>query len=141
MKYFFGIAIMIAIVWGCTPFLVKRILQNIHYKTLIFIELFLTFTVSSLFCLYNRSEITNDVKNIDSFTLCVAAILVIAVLCVNILHYNVINEHETYLVASITSVYPIIALFLSCIFLNEKITIYKIFGVFLVVIGIICIIK
>jgi uncharacterized membrane protein len=141
MKYFVATAIFIAIIWGTTPFLTKHVLRNIQYKSMIFVESLLAFIVSFLFCLYNKDEITEDLKNINCSTLCVIGLLTLTVFFINILYYNMIRDHETYIVSSITSIYPVIALALSYLFLKEEITSYKILGIFLVTTGILFIVK
>ena len=142
MKYFIEVAIFIAIIWGSTPFLTKYILNRIHYKSLIFIQSIITILISAGFCYYNRSEIIDDFKHgIDYSTVYAMILLAICVFFVNILFYMLIIDHETYLVSSITSIYPLITLFLSYLFLKEEITTIKILGIFLIVFGIMSIVK
>jgi len=141
MKYFIQVAILIATIWGSTPFLTKHILKNIHYKTLIMIETILTIMISSVFTYYNRSEIIDDFKNIDCTILCAMLVLTFCAFFVNILYYNIIKDHDPHLVTSITSIYPLIALFISYLFLKQDITYWKFLGIVLITSGIICIVK
>jgi uncharacterized membrane protein len=141
MHHYIEIALFIAFIWGSTPFLTKHVLQNIHYKSLILCESILAFIISMIFSYYNKSELIEDFKNVKLKTVLSILILVIAVFCVNIMYYNVIRDHETYLISAITSIYPAIAFILSYLFLNEKITFLKALGVFLITSGIICIVK
>jgi uncharacterized membrane protein len=141
MHHYIEIAIFIALIWGSTPFLTKHVLQNIHYKSLILCESILAFIVSMIFSYYNQSELIDDFKNIKPKTVLSILILVIAVFCVNIMYYNVLRDHETYLISAITSIYPLFAFILSYLFLNEKITFLKALGVFLITSGVICIVK
>ena len=141
MHHYIEIAIFIAFIWGSTPFLTKHVLQNIHYKSLILFESILAFSVSMIFSYYNQSEIIEDFKNINLKTVVAILLLVIAVFCVNIMYYNLIRDHETYLISAITSIYPVIAFIISYLFLNEKITFLKALGVFLITGGVVCIVK
>lgn len=140
MQHYIEIAILIACIWGSTPFLTKHILENIHYKSLIFIESMIAFTVTIIYSYYNQTEIRKDFKNIKSGTVYGILLLVVAVLCVNIMYYNLLRDHETYIITAITSIYPVIAFSISYLFLNEKITFLKALGVFLITSGVICIV-
>jgi uncharacterized membrane protein len=141
MHHYIEIALFIAFIWGSTPFLTKHVLQNVDYKSLILCEAMFAFIISMIFSYYNRSEIIKDFKNVKLKTVFAILILVIAVFCVNIMYYNILRDHETYLISAITSIYPAIAFILSYLFLNEKITFLKALGVFLITSGIICIVK
>ena len=141
MHHYIEIAIFIAFIWGSTPFLTKHVLQNINYKSLVLFESILAFSVSMIFSYYNQSEIIEDFKNINLKTVVAILLLVIAVFCVNIMYYNLIRDHETYLISAITSIYPVIAFIISYLFLNEKITFLKALGVFLITSGVVCIVK
>jgi uncharacterized membrane protein len=141
MHHYIEIALFIAFIWGSTPFLTKHVLQNVDYKSLILFESMFAFIISMIFSYYNRSEIIEDFKNVKLKTVFSILILVIAVFCVNIMYYNVLRDHETYLISAITSIYPAIAFILSYLFLNEKITFLKALGVFLITSGIMCIVK
>lgn len=140
MHHYVEISIFIAFIWGSLPFLTKHILQNIHYKSLILFESILAFTLTIMYSYYNQTEIMQDLKEMKLKTALAVFILVATVFCVNIMYYNLIRDHETYMISAITSVYPVIALIISYLFLKEKITFLKGLGVFLVTTGIICII-
>lgn len=139
MQHYIEIAVFIAFIWGSTPFLTKHILQNIDYKSLILFESILAFSISMMYSYYNKTDIMKDIKRVKLKTLFAVLLLVTTVFCVNIMYYNVIRDHETYVISAITSIYPVVAFILSYLFLKEQITFLKALGVFLVTAGIICI--
>jgi uncharacterized membrane protein len=136
MENYLFFAILIATIWGIVPFFTRYVLRKIHYKSLILIESILAFSISMVFCCCHRNDIINDFGNID--VLCVFAIVLIglSVFSANILYYSIIKDHETYLISAITSMSPLIVLFISYFFLKENMNFSKIVGVFLIVSGV-----
>lgn len=141
MNYFVQVALIVATIWGSIPFFTKHLLKNMSYKSIGVLQSLLSAIVGGVFCYYNLPEIADDFKHINYSTIWLLTLLSVMLFCANLFYYMVIRDHETYLVASITSIYPLIALVISYLFLNENITYLKFLGIVLVASGIICIAK
>jgi uncharacterized membrane protein len=99
---------------------------------------FLYLTILIFTTPYFYDELKNDIPNIKGkeIGLIIFSGLVIVYLG-NLLYYYSLNYVDAHTAASIESTAPAFTLLIACMFLNDKINIYSIFGILLIIIGVI----
>jgi drug/metabolite transporter (DMT)-like permease len=81
-----------------------------------------------------------DIPKIDMRDLgLIAFASIIDAFLANLLYYNVLRDHESYIVSALIFSSPVFTLLLAYLFLNEKITLMGALGVFFIILGVICV--
>jgi drug/metabolite transporter (DMT)-like permease len=71
-------------------------------------------------------------------TLTIGAIAIILSFIPNIIYYNLINDHDSYVVTALVNSAPVFTVGLSYLLLKENITKYGMLGVVLIIVGVFC---
>ena len=132
-------SLIIVLVFGSIPILTKYILQHIQLESFIVISYVVYFGLVLLYLtVMGYQDIYADLVNINKkrilyplLLLCVASSII-----TYYLYNKLLQTNKAYLVAAITSVYPVIAVILGYLVLNETITFPHIIGVFMCIFGV-----
>lgn len=130
-----------AIIFGITPIMEKHVLTFIHIETYILLGALILFLLSIIYYtfLYNHNlldELSILNKNRNVLLLFVLSITLIYFVA-NYLFLHTLSNNKAHLVTALIATYPIITMIIAYLFLNEEITFYHSFGVFLIVGGVI----
>lgn len=125
--------------WGIAPIFAKMALKDLNpVAGLIFRTLF---AASIIVCWSIGSGSLYQIKGVPIYTWILIAIeAVLATLVGDLAYFAAIKKGEVSLVTIIMSSSPLVTLIFACIFLGEKITLLRIIGAILVIIGVILII-
>jgi len=92
-----------------------------------------------LLSFYNN-KLYSDIKSVNSYDIfLISTYTFFTIFLANLLFLEVLKYNNTYEVAAIGGIYPFFTLLLAYLFLKEKITVFGILGVILVVLGVVCI--
>lgn len=134
-------AIVISVLYGIAGIPASMLVSKLPQPVVMVITSSIYFVLACLYCCntqHNLNEITID-KNV------IIPALILGVLCTwlpNVIYYNILNDKNTTLISSISSIYPIWTLVFSYFFLsNTKINSSLIIGVILIIMGVIKISK
>lgn len=132
-------SLIVSLFWGISPVFYKMIMSKVDTKlTFIINNLFFTLGVLG-YTIYYWDQIKTDVKNISMRdTLTIGAIAIILSFIPNVIYYNLINDHDSYVVTALVNSAPIFTVGLSYLLLKENITKYGMLGVLLIIIGVCC---
>jgi transporter family protein len=125
--------------WGIAPIFAKMALKNLNPVVgLIFRTLFAAGVIA---CWSLASGSLYKIKGVSIYTWILIAIeAVLATLVGDLAYFAAIKKGDVSLVTIIMSSSPLVTLIFACIFLGEKITLTRIIGAILVIIGVILII-
>jgi len=131
------LAFFVAIFWGISPVINKIILIDVSYHTIIFIS-GLTFFISSLFyCYIYKKQISIDLEIHKNKIIYIVIVAFFSLFLANLFYYNAIKyTNNVAIITSITALYPLITLILSYLILNEKMSLFNLLGIILIVIGV-----
>jgi drug/metabolite transporter (DMT)-like permease len=133
------LAFLIAIIWGISPVLLKILMININIPIyiLIFIQSLIFFICSIIYIfIYKTNEIYQNLNDIKSYIPILILISFFTTYIANILYIYIIKSNiNINLMILIISLFPIITIIFSYIFLKQKITINFIFGILFIFIG------
>jgi len=131
-------AILTAIVWGIVPILEKAGLSNINFLNGLFIRclgvIFGAFLLILFRCRNLRAELSS--VNFSTIILLLAAGF-LASFVGQLFFYRALKFGQVSRVVPLAATYPLVSFLLALIFLGEKIILSKIFGVCLVILGVI----
>jgi len=134
----FLFAVLAAVIWGLAPVIEKSALQNVSPLAGVVVR---TLVAASL--IFAVSLITgewSEILSLDRRTILYLSIGgILGSLLGTLAYYHALKSGEVSLVVPISSTYPLVALLLAAIFLGEGLTLQKILGAILIVIGIVLI--
>ncbi len=137
----FFLAILVAILWGIAPILDKKGVGNLNpmvaalYRSL---GAIIFLVIVSLF-LYSKKQITiNDFTNFRSIWLILLSGVLAGALA-NFFYYLALKATKASEVIPIISIFPMIAVLLAFIFLDEQFSLKTIFGTISIMMGVILI--
>jgi transporter family protein len=132
-------SLLVSLFWGISPVLYKIIMKRVDTK-LTFIINHLFFNLGLLgYTFYYWKDLKSDFKSVSTQDIiAIGAISIVLSFIPNIIYYNLINNHDSYLVTALINSSPIFTVALSYLILKENITKYSIIGVVLIIIGIYC---
>lgn len=135
-----SITLLIAFLSGLMPILHKTLLNKFNpMSVLIFIGLTYTFPLF-FFSLAHIDTIKTDLAKMNSTD--AAYIVFASIVCVffaNILYYNILKKHKSYIVATLINTTPLFTLIIAVGFLKERLNAVGLLGVILIIMGTICI--
>jgi uncharacterized membrane protein len=132
-------SLIVSLFWGISPVFYKMIMSKVDTKlTFIINNLFFTLGVLG-YTYYYWDQIKVDVQNISiRDTLAIGAIAIVLSFIPNIIYYNLINDHDSYVVTALVNSAPVFTVGLSYLLLKENITKNSLLGVVLIIVGIFC---
>lgn len=132
-------SLIVSLFWGISPVFYKMIMSKVDTKlTFIINNIFFTLGVF-VYTYYYWDQIKVDAQNISMRdTLAIGAIAIVLSFIPNIIYYNLINDHDSYIVSALVNSAPIFTVAVSYLLLKENITKYGMLGVVLIIIGVCC---
>jgi drug/metabolite transporter (DMT)-like permease len=132
-------SLIVSLFWGISPVLYKMIMNKVDTKlTFIINNIFFTLAVI-IYTIYYWDQIKSEAKNISiRDTLAIGAIAIVMSFIPNVIYYNLINDHDSYIVSALVNSAPIFTVGVSYLLLKENITKYGILGTILIIVGVIC---
>jgi len=134
---FILIALLISVLWGATPVVIKSLTKKFDISTIMFVEGLLYFFFLLCYAYKYTDTIGKDIlkiNHIDLFKMFFAS--VIGGLIGNIMYIYILNKHESYITTALVSVSPFFTLILAYYFTKENVTFYGVLGVIFIVFGI-----
>lgn len=132
-------SLIVSLFWGISPVFYKMIMSKVDTKiTFILNNIFFTIGVIG-YTWYYWDQIKTDIKNISiRDTLAIGTIAILLSFIPNVIYYNLINDHDSYVVSALVNSAPIFTVGLSYLLLKENITKYGMLGVVLIIVGVCC---
>ena len=131
----------VATIYGITPLMEKHITQFIEIESFIILSGLIIFMCCALYMFFfDKNKLWKDIQTIKNdpiliFLLFLTAFLIYIV--ASFIQKSVIKKHKAYLVTSIIATYPIITVILGYLLFNEEITLTHMFGVLLIISGVV----
>lgn len=132
-------SLLIVLIFGSIPIVTKYILQHIQVKSFIAFSYVVYFGLVLLYVTaMGYEDIYSDLVTMNKKRVLYPLLLlcVISSIIATFLYNRLLQTNKVYLVASITSVYPAIAVILGYLLLNETITFPHMIGVFMCIFGV-----
>ena len=132
-------SLIVSLFWGISPVFYKMMMNKVDTKlTFIINNLFFTLGVIG-YTWYYWDQIKTDIKNISMRdTLAIGVIAILMSFIPNVIYYNLINDHDSYVVSALVNSAPIFTVGVSYLLLKENITKYGMLGVVLIIVGVCC---
>lgn len=133
------IALFVGFLWGLSPVINKSLLNKYSPISLLIISSVFYFSCAIVyFC--NNSELVirdfNKISHLDMFIVAINAI--VGSFFANILYLYVLQKQDCYIISALINTSPLFTLILAYLLLKEKVRFYGILGIFLIVLGTIC---
>lgn len=130
-------ALSIAFLWGLSPVIHKRLLQQIsHHTSLVVSSVFYSVCIV-IYAWYNWDHIYKD-RHIMSVKI-LALLAFTAIICgflTNVLYFMVLKRYESHIVSALIYSSPVFTLVLAVLLLRERVSFYGFLGVAFITIGI-----
>lgn len=132
-------SMIVSLFWGISPVLYKMMMTKMNTKlTFIINNIFFALAVA-VYTIYYWNDVKTDIKTTSlRDIISVGAISIILSFIPNIIYYNLLNQHDSYIVSALVSSAPIFTVGVSYFLLKENITNYSVLGVILIIIGVAC---
>lgn len=131
------IALFVAFLWGLSPIIHKHILTNIDPKVIMVLSAFFYTASVALFAAYYWDFIKKETKKLNMNTIILIAFTsIITAFLANLIYFNILKEHDSYIVSALIYSSPIFTLVLAYYLLKEKIRLYGCIGVLFIVVGV-----
>jgi len=129
----------IALLWGVSPIAHKTMIGKIDTK-MVFILNSMFYTLCIIgYTIYYWKHLKTEVPKLTSKDIyTVGGISIIMSFIPNILYFYLLKHHDSYLVSALVNSAPIFTVLVSYFLLKNPISNYGIFGVILIIGGIIC---
>lgn len=133
-------SIFTSFLWGISPVIQKHLLDKFDKRSLmLFYASANVIFVTVLLSFYNN-KLYSDIKSINTYDIfLISAYTFFTIFLANLLFLEVLKYNNAHEAAAIEGIYPFFTLLLAYLFLKEKITVFGILGVILVVLGVVCI--
>lgn len=130
-------AILTAIVWGIVPILEKIGLSKISPNTGLLVRSLGVILGASVLLLYNFNSLKIELSSITQqslFFLIISGVL--ASIVGQMFFYRALKFGEASKVVPLAAIYPLVSFLLALLFLGERFTVTKLFGISFVLLGV-----
>jgi len=141
MKFIYIIlSIFTSFLWGASPVIQKQLLKKFDKKTLMLFYSSANILFVTLMMSFYNNHLYSDIKSLNIYDIfLVFAYTFFTIFMANLIFLEVLKYNNAHEVAAIEGIYPFFTLLLAYLFLKEKITIFGVLGIILVVLGVVCI--
>jgi len=132
------IAIFISFLWGIQPIVHKHLLNKYNFITIMLISTIVNFSLILAVSITRNKEILADMNKLtfrDLFILVLVSSFTIFL--ANMMYYYILKNHESSIISALVYSSPVFTLIIAYIFLKERLDIYGISGIFLMILGVI----
>lgn len=133
------VSIIIAALWALPPIVHKQVFNrhDISPRSLMITSSMFHVAVIVPLAIYYRNELTQDTSSFKRQDWAIIACTsVFAGIVANLLYYDVIKHHESYVMSAVMYSSPLFVFIFSLFYLHERVTIYSIIGMLFIMIGI-----
>jgi len=138
MDIYIFIAIFISFLWGIQPIVHKHLLNKYNFITIMLISTIVNFSLILAVSITRNKEILADMNKLtfrDLFILVLVSSFTIFL--ANMMYYYILKNHESSIISAFVYSSPVFTLIIAYIFLKERLDIYGISGIFLMILGVI----
>lgn len=137
-KYIF-VALFIGFLGGLAPVIHKTLLGKYNPVTILILSCIFYTVAALIYASWNIEHIVKDIRKITKIdVITIATTAIIAGFFANILYYYVLHKHESHIIVALMDTCPFFTLVLAYFFLNEKVNLYGLFGIFFIIAGVFC---
>jgi drug/metabolite transporter (DMT)-like permease len=136
------LALIIAFLLGVQPVVHKHLLSKYNAITIMIVTVIVYFFLVAIVSIIQRKDIRRDMQRMPIHDLLIlVALAVFTVFVVNMLYYYVLKDHSPPVVSSLIYAAPFFTLVFSYLFLKERLNMYGVAGIIVMVIGILLIMQ
>jgi|LauGreDrversion4_1035100.scaffolds.fasta_scaffold283322_1 drug/metabolite transporter (DMT)-like permease len=136
--YYLSIALLISLLWGIHPVVMKYLLGKYSPTTLLLFSSGVYFYFVATVAMFRRKELNDDLKKMTfKDTLILVGLAIVSVFLANSLYYYVLKENSSSITSALIFSAPAFTLVLSYLFLKEKLSLYGLLGVISIILGVI----
>ena len=138
MDIYIFIAIFISFLWGIQPIVHKHLLNRYNFITIMLISTIVNFSLILAVSITRNKEILVDMNKLtfrDLFILVLVSSFTIFL--ANMMYYYILKNHESSIISALVYSSPVFTLIIAYIFFKERLDIYGISGIFLMILGVI----
>jgi len=138
MDIYIFIAIFISFLWGIQPIVHKHLLNKYNFITIMLISTIVNFSLILAVSITRNKEILADMNKLtfrDLFILVLVSSFTIFL--ANMMYYYILKNHESSIISALVYSSPVFTLIIAYIFLKERLDIYGVSGIFLMILGVI----
>lgn len=131
-------ALLVAFLWGATPIIHKHVLKYVSPAVILVVGGTAYYITLLAYAAYNWKKLYPEIQTltaINTFWICLASLIMSFV--AKILYLHVLKKKESYVVSALVFSAPFFTAILAVLLLKEKVTLEKLVGVMLIVIGIV----
>lgn len=129
-------ALLIAVLWAIPSSSLKYLISQTSLETVVVVDAVAYITIATLFLLWNRKKVTTNIKLWTPKLYALSFAVMTAAFLGNVLFLYLIRKHESYVVLALTATYPVFALLFGYFLWQEKVSVYSVVGVFLIITGV-----
>lgn len=131
-----GTSLVISVLWGVQPIMCKNLLENMSHTSVMLITSIIDIICVVLYAIYHQDDIKTDKITKNNF-LALLFISVFTIFLTSIMYYNILKDNKSSIVTALTYTAPIFTLLAGYITLEEQVKIKDIFGILLIVVGVV----
>lgn len=131
--------LLIALLWAIPASSLKYLVKQTSLETVVVVDAIAYITAASMFLLWKRKEVASTITKWTPKLYLISFAVISAAFLGNVLFLYLVKKHESYVVVVMTATYPIFALLIGYFLWREKISIYSLMGVFLIIAGLVMI--
>lgn len=137
IKPYIIIALFIGVLGGISPIINKHLLEKFSHVTLLIVSSIAYSIFAIVYIILNQEIIIKEIKTVtynDFFIISFEAIA--CAFIVDLLFYYILKDNDSHMVSVLIYTSPIFTFLFAYFFLNEKINMEKIVGLFIIFAGI-----
>ena len=138
MDIYIFIAIFISFLWGIQPIVHKHLLNRYNFITIMLISTIVNFSLILAVSITRNKEILVDMNKLtfrDLFILVLVSSFTIFL--ANMMYYYILKNHESSIISALVYSSPVFTLIIAYIFFKERLDIYGVSGILLMIFGVI----
>lgn len=133
------IALFVGFLWGFSSVIHKLLLNKYSPVSLLIISSVFYFSCVIIYFCNNTELVLRDLYRISHRDMFIVAMnAIVTGFLANRLYLDVLQKQDSYIITALISTSPLFTLILAYLLLKEKIKFYGVLGVFLIVIGTVC---
>ena len=138
MDTYILIALFISFLWGIQPIVHKHLLNKYNFITIMLISTIVNFSLILAVSITRNKEILADMNKLtfrDLFILVLVSSFTIFL--ANMMYYYILKNHESSIISALVYSSPVFTLIIAYIFFKERLDIYGVSGILLMIFGVI----
>ena len=129
-------ALFIAVLWAVPSSSLKYLISQTSLETVVVVDAIAYLSIATLFWMWNHKKVATNIKLWTPKLYALAFVVMSAAFAGNVLFLYLIRKHESYVVLALTATYPVFALLIGYFLWHERVSVYSVIGVMLIIAGI-----